>query len=73
MNRAEEILKESTFHTLNIIEGSPLHEAVIKAMKEYAKECIEKSLEKASQDAIVDYENKVVEESIDNEENIILL
>lgn len=33
---AETILKKATIHTLNINEGSPLHDAVISAMKEYA-------------------------------------
>lgn len=32
---AETILKKATVHTLNINEGSPLHDAVISAMKEY--------------------------------------
>ena len=32
---AEEILKENTKRTLNIVEDSPLHVAVIKAMEEY--------------------------------------
>jgi len=33
---AVDVLKESTTHTLNIIEGSPLHDAVIKAMECFA-------------------------------------
>ena len=35
MKTAEEILKENTKRTLNIVEDSPLHVAVIKAMEEY--------------------------------------
>lgn len=34
----EEILKEATKRTLNINEGSPLHDAVMKAMEEYAQQ-----------------------------------
>lgn len=41
MKTKEEILKESTKTTLNIIEGSPLHDAVMKAMEEYAKQKVE--------------------------------
>jgi len=37
----EEILKVKTKGTLNIIEGSPLHKAVISAMKYYAKQEVE--------------------------------
>ena len=36
--KPEEILKVKTKGTLNIIEGSPLHKAVISAMKYYAKQ-----------------------------------
>ena len=35
---AEEILKVKTKGTLNIIEGSPLHNAVISAMEYYSKQ-----------------------------------
>ena len=45
----------------------------LNMIREYAEECVKASLERACKDAIVDYENKVVEESIDNNENIILL
>jgi len=38
MKTKEEILKEATKRTLNINEGSPLHDAVMKAMEEYAQE-----------------------------------
>lgn len=38
MKTAEEILKEATKRTLNINEGSPLHDAVMKAMEEYAQQ-----------------------------------
>jgi len=38
MKTKEEILKEATKRTLNINEGSPLHDAVLKAMEEYAQE-----------------------------------
>lgn len=38
MKTKEEILKEATRRTLNINEGSPLHDAVMKAMEEYAQE-----------------------------------
>lgn len=38
MKTKEEILKEATKKTLNIIEGSPLHDAVMKAMEEYAEQ-----------------------------------
>jgi len=37
MKTKEEILKEATRRTLNINEGSPLHDAVLKAMEEYSK------------------------------------
>lgn len=72
MSIADEILKkyedeyEYHFHKVD-------REFILKAMAEYTTECVKASLERASQDAIVDYENKVVEESIDNSENIILL
>lgn len=33
---AEEILKEATKRTLNIIKDSPLHKAIIRAMNTYA-------------------------------------
>lgn len=33
----QEILKEATKKTLNIIEGSPLHDAVMVAMDQYVK------------------------------------
>lgn len=36
MKTKEEILKEATKRTLNINEGSPLHDAVMKAMEKYA-------------------------------------
>ena len=38
MKKKEEILKEATKRTLNINEGSPLHDAVMKAMGEYAQQ-----------------------------------
>ena len=38
MKTKEEILKEATKRTLNINEGSPLHDAVLKAMEEYAQQ-----------------------------------
>ena len=38
MKTKEEILKEATKSTLNINEGSPLHDAVMKAMEEYAQQ-----------------------------------
>ena len=38
MKTKEEILKETTKRTLNINEGSPLHDAVMKAMEEYAQQ-----------------------------------
>ena len=38
MKTKEEILKEATKKTLNINEGSPSHDAVMKAMEEYAQE-----------------------------------
>jgi hypothetical protein len=38
MKTKEQILKEATKRTLNINEGSPLHDAVMKAMEEYAQE-----------------------------------
>lgn len=38
---AEEILKENTKRTLNIVEDSPLHVAVIKAMEEYRSQASE--------------------------------
>lgn len=38
MKTKEEILKEATKRTLNINEGSPLHDAVMKAMEEYAQQ-----------------------------------
>lgn len=38
MKTKEEILKEATKKTLNINEGSPLHDAVMKAMEEYAQQ-----------------------------------
>lgn len=34
----EEILKDNTKHTLNIVEDSPLHKAVMEAMEEYANQ-----------------------------------
>ena len=37
METPKEILKKSTIHTLSINEGSPLQDAVISAMKEYAE------------------------------------
>ena len=37
---AEEILKENTKRTLNIVEDSPLHVAVIKAMEEYRSQSV---------------------------------
>jgi len=37
----EEILKVKSKGTLNIIEGSPLHKAVISAMRYYAKQEVE--------------------------------
>jgi hypothetical protein len=41
---AAEILKANLIHTLDIIEGSPLHIAVIKAMEEYSQANIRKEL-----------------------------
>lgn len=38
MKTKEEILKEATKRTLNINEGSLLHDAVLKAMEEYAQQ-----------------------------------
>ena len=38
MKTKEEILKKATKRTLNINEGSPLHDAVMKAMEEYAQQ-----------------------------------
>lgn len=80
MSRLEEIFNKtisdynenvSDFHKFKFSDKEKM--MFLNMMKEYAKECCEASLQKASQDAIVDYENKVVEESIDNNENIILL
>ena len=42
MKTKEEILKEATKGTLNINEGSPLHDAVMKAMDEYADQEVKK-------------------------------
>lgn len=38
MTTKEEILKEATKRTLNINEGSPLHDAVMKAMESYTQQ-----------------------------------
>lgn len=38
VKRKEEILKDNTKHTLNIVEDSPLHKAVMEAMEEYANQ-----------------------------------
>jgi len=38
MKTKEEKLKKATRRTLNINEGSPLHDAVMKAMDEYAQQ-----------------------------------
>lgn len=38
MRKKEEILLKNTEHTLNINSGSPLHNAQIKSMQEYADE-----------------------------------
>lgn len=55
MKTAEEILKQATVKTLNINEGSPLHNAVISAMKEYATEAVKEALEKASENLSYSY------------------
>lgn len=42
MRTKEEILKEETKRTLNIVEGSPLHDAIMLAMDIYAKQELSK-------------------------------
>ena len=76
--KTEEILKKSTENTLNINEDSPLHKAVLNAMKIYAEECVKASLEKASEkgcDSLELYnsEYETLKKAITNHENIILL
>ena len=67
MKTAEEILKENTKRTLNIVEDSPLHVAVIKAMEEYRSQS-----ELPSDEEIQDHAGEVEDINFDEEIGYVL-
>lgn len=64
MKTKEEILKEITKGMLNINEGSPLHDAMMKAMEEYTQQQVKLFRQPATINSV--YECKVCGKPFDN-------